>query len=421
MRPFPMSLLLPLLLPLLLAPGLPAQPRRGPPPEEILQALDRACGHLLEVQIAYDFRRDPLARSRERGREEAAPMEGGAEWPYEGVYRSAGPEGVRVIPPGYRVGGTAICCLALMESPGFGERRERREAVLRGIDFMLDFMEGNPEMDASFRQGYDVRGWGHAYALAACLRALEEPGLLQEPAGRRVKRTAGWLVDVLEKSEIEGRGGWNYSRQSRRGQPPEASTFMTAPTVLALMQAKGRGFAVQDDVVSRALDTLEAARLDDLATFQYGSGPGKGRARATWEHPAGSSARSAACELALLLGGRGSVGRLRAGIAQFFLYWDELKERHQGTGTHLSGNYMIAPYYFYFGHTYAALAIEFLPAEERPAMRERMAERLWKTRQEDGTWNDRVFPRSSAYGTAMSILALRAPEHASVFRAAPVK
>ena len=36
---------------------------------------------------------------------------------------------------------------------------------------------------------------------------------------------------------------------------------------------------------------------------------------------------------------------------------------------------------------------------------------LWLTRNAaDGTWNDRVFPRSASYGTAMSVLAILAPE-----------
>jgi len=30
-------------------------------------------------------------------------------------------------------------------------------------------------------------------------------------------------------------------------------------------------------------------------------------------------------------------------------------------------------------------------------------------REEDGGWNDRVFPRSESFGTAMSMLALLAP------------
>ena len=35
---------------------------------------------------------------------------------------------------------------------------------------------------------------------------------------------------------------------------------------------------------------------------------------------------------------------------------------------------------------------------------------LWSTREDDGSWNDRIFPRSSAYSTAMSVLAILAPE-----------
>jgi hypothetical protein len=47
-----------------------------------------------------------------------------------------------------------------------------------------------------------------------------------------------------------------------------------------------------------------------------------------------------------------------------------------------------------------------LPAEERPAERERLLQLILKTRDEDGTWNDRVFPRSKNYGTAMIVLAM---------------
>ena len=38
--------------------------------------------------------------------------------------------------------------------------------------------------------------------------------------------------------------------------------------------------------------------------------------------------------------------------------------------------------------------------------RARLLEVILKTRDADGTWNDRVFPRSRNYGTAMVVLAL---------------
>jgi hypothetical protein len=47
-----------------------------------------------------------------------------------------------------------------------------------------------------------------------------------------------------------------------------------------------------------------------------------------------------------------------------------------------------------------------LPDVERDAARIKFREVLFTVRDENGTWNDRVFPRSAGYGTAMSVLAL---------------
>ena len=47
-----------------------------------------------------------------------------------------------------------------------------------------------------------------------------------------------------------------------------------------------------------------------------------------------------------------------------------------------------------------------LPEASRSKERERLLQVILKTRDADGTWNDRVFDRSRAYGTAMVILAL---------------
>jgi len=95
-------------------------------------------------------------------------------------------------------------------------------------------------------------------------------------------------------------------------------------------------------------------------------------------------------------------------VRAFFKHWDELEKRRGRQGTH-SGPYGIAPYYFHFGHTYAAKAIELLPENERPELRKRLQDLYWRTRENDGGWNDRIFPRSKAYSTAMVLLGLTAP------------
>ena len=130
----------------------------------------------------------------------------------------------------------------------------------------------------------------------------------------------------------------------------------------------------------------------------------------------GSSARSACAELALYKAGRSDADALRKAVVGFFEGYDDLLVRKSQQGTHV-GKYGIAPYYFFFGHTYVALAIEELPEAERDAHRAELRRLIWSTRNDDGSWNDRVFPRSAAYGTAVTVLAFTEPAYTARPRA----
>ena len=89
--------------------------------------------------------------------------------------------------------------------------------------------------------------------------------------------------------------------------------------------------------------------------------------------------------------------------------WQELLKRKSQQRTH-KPPFSVAPYYFFYGHAYAALAVEHLPKEERGKHRKRMRELLWRTVESHGGWNDRVFPRTESFSTAMSVLSLIAPK-----------
>ena len=83
--------------------------------------------------------------------------------------------------------------------------------------------------------------------------------------------------------------------------------------------------------------------------------------------------------------------------------------RKSQTGTHIPP-YGIAPYYFLYGHVYAAQAIEFVSdPKKRDELRGKMRAMLAKSREADGSWNDRQFERSGGYGTAMALLAMHMP------------
>ena len=236
---------------------------------EIELALARGSVILLESQESLD----PAVKIK-------------AEWPYEGVYR-ANENGKRsVIPIGYRVGGTSIAALALIEAAGGKPAGEARAAIERALGFVLAELD-EPLMDSGFLNGYDVRGWGHAYALAFLLR-MREAELVPESAQKTAAHAIPYLVEMLVKTAIAEPGGWNYAR----GKDPAAaspSTFMTAPTLQILFEAAAAGEKVDAEVVEKALATLEAARLDSGA-FQYAVNPqrktGKG-----FEDVAGSVGR----------------------------------------------------------------------------------------------------------------------------------
>lgn len=352
--------------------------KEAPPALDVGAAIERSVDLLVELQ-------ENLADRAE----EAAPR----EWPYEGVYREGGR-----IPIGYRVGGTAIVAWALLESPAYAGSSKVRDAVGRALDFVLESLEDD-RMSADFSGSYDVRGWGHAYALNLLLR-MRALHRVPDPERERVDRSVRELVHALEATEIPG-GGWNYSRASGGKEPAPASPFMTAPTLLALFEAKAQGEAVDARLVDRALDALEGCRTKEGAVPYTTAG-----GRDEWP---GAIGRSAITEATLLLAGKSSVENVRRALERFFEHWEWLEKRRKQQGTHVPP-YGIAPYYVFYAHGYAGLAIELLPETERPKYRALLRERLAEVREPDGGWNDRVFPRSENYGTAMALLALLAPE-----------
>ncbi|MBK8914990.1 MAG: hypothetical protein IPM64_10390 [Phycisphaerales bacterium] len=360
-------------------------------------------------------------------------------WPYEGVYRVGGK-----IPIGYRVAGTAIVCEALLFADPDGA--DSRAAIERGVAYILTGLE-DKAMTPRTPIEYDVRIWGFTWALDLfChLRAAKRMGAHEE----QIREWIPKLVEAILVDEIPG-GGWNYASRRR------PAAFVTAPLVQTLLLAKSQGERVPRDALERAAKMLRASRFEDGA-FTYsglvprrrpaGDAEGETTTRPASTQPAstrpaspqdsagddqpadrppasppatqpasapargstselpGSVARSAVCETSLLLLGDGSPARIAAALDAFHTHWDELEKRRKKTGTH-APPYGVAPYYFYFGHRYAAQAIQMLPPERREAERARLLEVYLRTRDEDGTWNDRVFPRSRNFGTAMIVMGL---------------
>jgi len=343
------------------------------------EIIDRAIEHLLSIQEG----------------------EGEAEWPYEGVYRVGDAASKQmVIPIGYRIGGTAISATSLLRAPGYTEDAARQEAVERAVRFIIARSRDPLMSKDGIEATYDVRGWGYTYGLAFLLE-LQRGDLVPAGIETDVEETIRLFIASIEATEIPRAGGWNYSRPGGFDAPGPMSPFMTAPTLQALFDARSQSYEVSDEVIERGLEALERAKLASGAYVYAGTAE---RENERAEVP-GAIARMAAAESTLYLAGRSSLANVRGAVDSFFAHWEWLDKRRAQQGTHIPP-YGIAPYYYYYGHYYAAQAIELLPEQDRDEYRRKLRDTLLSVRLEDGTWNDRVFPRSSNFGTAMSMMAL---------------
>ncbi|MBI4563878.1 MAG: hypothetical protein HY716_04195 [Planctomycetes bacterium] len=315
-------------------------------------------------------------------------------WSYEAYYRDIGePEG---LPYGFQVGGTSIVATALLFAAP--DDKDVLAAVRRGLAFVLRAL-AHEKMAPRRRESYDVRIWGHCFALEFLCRLRA-----RRMAAERAADVDHWiprLVKTIADEEIPG-GGWNYASLRT------PASFVTAPMVQALLLARSQGEHVSGALLERARNVLAGARMKDGA-FRYAEAT-RGRDAPVKQGPSslpGSASRSVVCEATLRLLGESSPDALQLALENFHRHWSDMEMLRGKPGTH-QPPHAIASYYFYFSHRYAAQLIELLPRDQRARERERLAEMILMTRGGDGTWNDRIFTRSRNVGTAFALLALLA-------------
>lgn len=316
-----------------------------------------------------------------------------SEWPYEGVYRVGGQ-----IPVGYRIGGTAIAAMSLLDAPGYEQDARRKAAVARAAAFVCEGIEHPLMSPELYKGGYDVRIWGHIWGLHFLVQ-LKHKQAVPKGQEKAIEGAIAYYLKGMHELKIAKGGGWNYANNT------SGASFVTAPALQALFAAKAMGYAVDDKDIIEGLDFLDKAHGAE-GTVVY-SGPGSARTGKSDSVP-GATGRMCATEATLLLAGRGSVDKVRNAVDKFIEHWAELDKRRTMGGTH-EPPYMVAPYYFIYAHRYAAQAVELLPEKERPAYREKINRLLFSVRSEDGSWTDRVFKRTANFGTAFALMAILSP------------
>jgi len=296
---------------------------------------------------------------------------------------------------------TALCVSALIEAGGDDPKVAR--ALDRGEAWMFERLPGvrRATPDCFYNT------WAHAYAIQALTRML---GRKPDDADRRRRILAlmEHQIGMLDRYEVID-GGWAYYDFVAQTRKPSDSSFsfVTAAVLVALHDAKQAGAEVPERLIERATASIRRQRKPDFSVL-YGEHH-KYKPMYLINRPAGSLGRSQACNLAMRLWGDQLVTDdvLKTWLDRLFARNGWLDIGRKRPIPHESW-FAVAGYFFYFGHYYAALCIEQLPADQRAPFQDHMAKILINLQEKDGSWWDYpLYDYHQQYGTAMALMALQ--------------
>jgi len=128
--------------------------------------------------------------------------------------------------------------------------------------------------------------------------------------------------------------------------------------------------------------------------------------------PAGSLGRSQVCNLALRMYGDKMVTDevIETWLDRLIVRngWLSMsrKRNYPAQSPHFA-DFGVAGYFYYYGHYYAAMCIDELPADQRPFYQDHLAKILMPLQEKDGSWWDYIlYDYHQQYGTAMAVSAL---------------
>lgn len=250
--------------------------------------------------------------------------------------------------------------------------------------------------------------WGHAYGLRALIRLHDR---VTDPALKsRYKELAQEQVDLVNRY-ADVNGGWGYLDLFDRlatQKPSGITTSFSSATVLLAMQegSEKLGLTLNEKVVAAALDSIKRQQFPDM-TYAY-SHSHILRPRADINRPAGSLARSQACNAALrALGREGITDEVITEWADRFLaregFLSIARKRPRPHDIH----FRISGYFYYYGIYYFTESVRFLPMEKQKPYAQKLAALIISRQEKDGSWWDYpLYDYHQPYGTGYCLMAL---------------
>lgn len=250
--------------------------------------------------------------------------------------------------------------------------------------------------------------WGHAYGLRALVRLHARE---KDPAKREL-----WLRLAQQQIELANRyhevdGGWGYldifdglATQKPSGLP---TSFTTATLLLAMASARdAMGLQLDEKIVRSSLDSIRRQRTPDFSyTYSHSH---RFSPRSPINRPAGSLARSQACNAALRVFGDDTVtdGIIETWAERFLDREGWLSIGRKRPVPHET-HFQISGYFYYYGIYYFTESVSLLPREKQVPFAKRLASILLERQEKDGSWWDYpLYSYHQPYGTGYSLMAL---------------
>lgn len=302
----------------------------------------------------------------------------------------------------FRAGTTGLALSGLIDA------NDPRPEVAAAIEKSAAWTAENLPKLRRADQTTTYNSWGHAYGLRAITRLYQR----ETDAAKKSQwaRLAQDQIDLANRYE-EVNGGWGYldvfddlTTRKPSGMP---TSFTTATVLLAMAEARDvMGVKLNETTVRRSIASINYQRTPDFAyTYSF---PHRMHPRVDINRPAGSLARSQACNACLRVFGEKAVtDDVLTTWADRFLNREGFLANVRKRPVPHEGAFKIAGYFYYYGIFYFTESAALLPKETHAAYAKRLATILLERQEKDGSWWDYpLYDYHQPYGTGYTLMAL---------------
>ena len=302
----------------------------------------------------------------------------------------------------YRAGASGLALSGLIDSAD--DRPETATAIAKGAEWSVENLPKLRRADQTTT--YNI--WGHAYGLRSLVRLHDRES---DPEKKNLFRDLAQEQVGLANRYEDINGGWGYLDvfDDFTSQKPTGITtsFSSATVLLAMFEAKKElGLTLDEKIVGTSLDSIKRQQFPDKS-YAY-SHYHIMRPRAGINRPAGSLARSQACNAALRVGGReGITDEVIIEWADRFLSregWLSIaRKRPMPHDIH----FQISGYFYYYGIYYFTESVRLLPIDLQKTYAASLAALIVSKQEKDGSWWDYpLYDYHQPYGTGYCLMAL---------------